>query len=202
MKKLIWQNVQTSLKGIPKRKEIHYFKIIYFVSLAIGFGALLFLGKDFPEMTKLLDSESLIGIRDNDINKNDFFGYILSSRTLLLAAGIFFWWWNLGKMYLCIAAAGLGAVMGSCLHICFLRYPLTGLLLWFMLYFPHMLFYAGAIFCGIILSSKKLRGREEKLKYLHQKEMLVLILLGLYALAVYAEAYWNVPLLQMFLQYF
>ena len=119
-----------------------------------------------------------------------------------MGAGVLAWWWGFGKLYMYGIWGGCSIVMGACLYISLMRYPFTGLFLWFFLYFPHMIFYAGVIFCGMILTAAAVRGREEKVKYLWQSGLVVCVLVGLYAVGIYCECYINVPLLQLFLEYF
>lgn len=196
------QNVRTRWQEMPKKKEIHIFKTIVMIGLAIGLAVFFFLGKEFVENTALLDADALKEIRDNTIDKGKFFRYIFIRRLLLFVTGVVLWWWGFGRIYMYGVLGGCSIVMGACLYISLMRYPFTGLFLWFFLYFPHMIFYAGTLFCGMIMTNSVLRSKEEKIKYLWQNGLLVLILVSLYVLGIYNESYLNVALLQNFLQYF
>ena len=198
----IIQSIRTRWQSIPKKQELHNFKRLVLLGLAVGLFLFFLLGKEYVESTALLNIEALKVIRDNAIEKKEFFLYLLPRRLMLLAIGMMLWWWGFGRLYL-YALLGIGSmVMGACLYISLIRYPFTGLFLWFFLYFPHILFYAGSIFCGMMLTYHGLGSKEEKLKYLWQNSFLVFLLLVLYLFGIYNESYVNVALLQNFLQYF
>lgn len=187
---------------MPSKRELHIFKTIIMAGLATGLAVFFFLGKEFVGNSALLDADALKAIRDNTIDRGIFFQYVLVRRLLVLAAGIVAWWWGFGKLYLYGMLGGCGFVVGACFYICMVRYPFTGLFLWFFLYFPHMIFYAAVLFCGMILAAGRFRTREEKVKYLWQKGRLLCVIVLVYAVGIYCESYLNVPLLQNFLQYF
>lgn len=202
MNQSISQNFHMKMQDVSKKRELHILKILFIAGFIIGFVIFFFLGREFVEDTCLLDSDSLIEIRDNAIDQGEFFLYVFWRRLLIFGIGVLLWWWGFGRVYVCGVAACCSIVMGACLYISLLRYPLTGLFLWFFLYFPHIIFYAGVILCGMILSAEKCRSKEEKLKFLWQNAVLVILLMLFFILAIYCESYLNVILLQIFLEYF
>lgn len=194
--------MQGKLPKMPQKRNLHIIKNIFVAGFIAGLAIFFFLGKEFVEDTGLLDSYSLIEIRDSSIDKATFFVYLFWRRMLLLGIGVLFWWWGFSRLYLYGMIGCSGIIMGACLYISLLRYPLTGLFLWFFLYFPHMIFYAGVVLCGMILAVGKFQKKEEKMKFVWQNAPVVLLLLALFVLAIYSESYWNVSLLRMFLEYF
>ena len=193
------QNKFTDVRRSPKTKT---FKMLMGLSFLVGFILFLFMGSEFCEELSLLDVASLQEIKDNTIDKRGFLGYILSRRLLLLAAGGFLWWWGFGKWYVYGVLGGLSFTMGACMYISLMRYHVMGLFLWFFLYFPHVICYAGALFCGMILARYAFKSRIDKVKYLWQNSVLITVLAAMLALGIYCESYVNVALLKSFLQYF
>ncbi len=202
MKYSFSQQLQNRFPDIHKNSKAQTFKMIFFLSFLVGFILFLFLGKNFLEDAAILNVASLQEIKDNTIDKGDFGGYILWRRLLLLAVGFLLWWWGFGKLYVYGVLASCSFTMGACMYICLLRYKIKGLFLWFFLYFPHVLCYAAALFCGMIISLNIYRNKADKLKYLLQNGLIILLMLGLVCLGMYCESYINVALLQNFLQYF
>lgn len=202
MKRFYIQNLRTTWQEIPKRRELSFFKIWILCSFIAGIVVFFFLGKEFVENSDLLDTDALKQIRDNAIDKKEFFQYVLAKRLLVLAAGILAWWWCVGKWYLYGVLTYCSFMMGACLFISMARYPFTGLFLWFFLYFPHMLFYTASLFCAMIVGTGKFHTREEKIKYILQQGLLVCVVMLCYVVGIYCESYWNVSLLQGFLKYF
>ena len=198
----IVQNLRTRWQETPKKRELHIFKTVFVVGLSAGLLVFFFLGREFAENSALLDADALKEIRDNSIDKGEFFRYVLVRRLWIFAVGVLAWWWGVGKLYLYGVIGGCGFVMGACFFISLARYPFTGLFLWFFIYFPHMIFYAVALFCGMILAKRIWRTRKEKLNYLWQNGLLVCLMILVYAVGIYCESYLNVPLLQNFLEYF
>ena len=202
MKQFLSKQLQNKFTDVRKSPKTKTFKMLMGLSFLVGFLLFLFLGSEFCEELSLLDVASLQEIKDNTINKGDFLGYILSRRLLLLAAGSFLWWWGFGKWYVYGLLAGLSFTMGACMYISLMRYHVMGLFLWFFLYFPHVICYAGVLFCGMIIARYAFKTRIDKVKYLWQNGMLITVLLAMLALGIYCESYVNVALLQSFLQYF
>lgn len=196
------QNLRTRWQEVPRKRELHIFKTIVMIGLSAGLVVFCFLGKELVLNSALLDADALKEIRDNTIDKGEFFRYVFYRRLWILVAGVLAWWWGFGKLYLYGVIGGCGFVMGACFYISLVRYPFTGLFLWFFIYFPHMIFYAGALFCGMILATGVFRTREDKIKYLWRNGVLVCVLVFAYAAGIYCESYLNVPLLQNFLEYF
>ena len=202
MKKMNVQNLRTRWQEVPGKRALHIFKTIIMIGLSAGLVVFFFLGKEFALNSFLLDADALKEIRDNSIDRGAFFQYVLARRLLAFAAGVLAWWWGFGKLYLYGVIGGCSFVMGACFYISLVRYPFTGLFLWFFLYFPHMIFYAAALFCGMILAAGVFRTRVEKVKYLWQNGVLVFVIVLVYVVGIYCESYLNVPLLQNFLEYF
>lgn len=198
MKQLFFQNVQ----GLKKNPIFRSCKVLYLSCFFAGFMVFLILGKGFLDNLMLLNVNSLREIKDCSIDKAAFFQYICWRRMLVLAAGFLFWWWGFGKWFAYGVLGCAGFSMGACMYTCLLRYHFKGIFLWIFLYFPHVLFYAVVLICGMILSTGVFRIKAEKLKFLWQNGLWELLLLILLALGIYSEGYINVALLQNYLQFF
>lgn len=177
-------------------------KMIYLGCFLAGFVLFLILGKTFLDDNLLLNVNSLREVKDSTIDKGAFFRYISWRRLLVLAAGIFLWWKGFGKWVIYGVLGFSGVTMGACMYTCLFRYHFKGIFLWFFLYFPHLLFYAAALFCGMILTIGRYPDKNEKIKFLWQHWLIVMGFGAAFFLGLYAECYINVPLLQDFLQFF
>lgn len=177
-------------------------KMVYLGCFLVGFVVFLILGKAFLDENLLLNVNALREIKDSTIDKGDFLGYIFWRRLLVLAACIYLWWKGFGKWVIYGVLGYGGITMGACMYICLFRYHFKGIFLWFFLYFPHLIFYAAALFCGMILTTEIYPNKTEKVKFLWQHGLVVLGMVAAFLLGMYAECYLNVPMLQDFLQFF
>lgn len=202
MKQFFLQNLQPKFQSMRKNPRFQTCKMLYLGCFLAGFILFFILGKDFLNDISLLNVNALREIRDSTIDKGAFMQYIFLRRMLLLAAGVLAWWWGFGKLYVYGVWACFGFAMGACMYTCLLRYALKGLFLWFFMYFPHVLFYAVALFCGMILSNGVNRSKADKLKFLWQNSLWVFLLLILLGIGIYTESHMNVSMFQDFLQYF
>lgn len=202
MNQFISEKLQTRVQSVRKNPRYQVCKMLYLVSFGLGFIMVLMLGKNFLSKTELLGVEALIEVRNASLDREKFLKYIFGQRFLIFSAGVILWWWNLGRLYVYGILAWTGFSMGICMYTCLLRYALKGFFLWFFLYFPHALFYAGVIICGMILSSEVHRDRMNKIKFLWQNGLWGILLLVLCAIGIYTEGTWNAAMLQDFLQYF
>lgn len=202
MKYSFSQVLRTKMQEIPTKKEIHYFKMVCYVSFMIGFLVFLCLGKEFVKETTLLDTEALKAIRDNTIESGAFLQYISAKRMLLFVIEAVLWWWGISKIYLYGVWICYSMSAGACLFISLLRYPFSGLFLWIFLYIPHGICYALTLLCAILLAAGKIKGREEKILYLWNHRWLLVSAISFYLLGIYCESYIHIKLLQHFLKYF
>lgn len=202
MKDFISNQLQTKVQGVRKNPRFQTCKMIYLCFFGAGFVIALLLGKDFLDKAGILNVNALKEVRNTSFDKKDFLQYIFRQRILLLAIGAVLWWWNLGKLYVYGILGWAGFSMGICMYTCLLRYALKGIFLWFFMYFPQVLFYTTAMICGMILSSGVHRDKAEKIKFLFQNGLLVLLLIVFCGLGIYTEGTWNAAMLKDFLQYF
>ncbi len=177
-------------------------KMLYLCCFLAGFMIFLFMGKELLNDISLLNIDALKEIKNETLDKGAFFNYLLWRRVLILAAGMLFWWWNWGKWFLYGTIGVSAGSMGICMYICLVRYRLKGLFLWFFLYFPHILFYGAVVICAMMLSTRMIRERQEKIKFLLQKGRWVILLLIVFFLGIYMESYVNTALLQDYLDFF
>ncbi len=177
-------------------------KMIFLGCFLAGFVLFLILGKTFLEDSLLLQVSALREIKDSAIDKDAFFRYIAWRRLFLVGVCVWLWWKGLGKWGIYTCLGWIGATMGACMYTCLFRYHFKGIFLWIFLYFPHLLCYAAALFCGMILTVGKLPGKSEKIKFLWQHWLFVLGFGVAILLGMYAEGYINVSMLQDFLQFF
>lgn len=163
---------------MKKNPFLHTGKMIYLGCFLAGFILFLILGKAFLDANALLNVNSLREIKDGTIDKDAFFQYVFWRRILVLAAGAFLWWKGFGKFFIYGMLGWHGLSMGACLYTCLLRYHFKGIFLWFFLYFPHLLFFAATLFCGMILSAGKFATKADKLRFLWQHSLIVLALVA------------------------
>lgn len=187
------------MKKIPFLRTV---KMIFLGCFLAGFVLFLILGKTFLDDNLLLHVGALREIKDSTIDKDAFFRYIAWRRLLLVGVCLWLWWKGFGKWVIYASLGWIGAAMGACMYTCLFRYHFKGIFLWIFLYFPHLLCYAAALFCGMILTVGKIPNKAEKIKFLWQHWLFVLGFGVAVLLGMYAESYINVSMLQDFLQFF
>lgn len=191
-------NIQKPVVHIGIRK----IKNLVLLLFATGFFCFLIFGGRFLDEISLLDSGSLKQIRDIEIDKSNFFRYLcLPHLCLLLICGVL-WWNHWGKMVTYTLLGLMAGSLGMCLAVSLVRYRLKGIVLWILLYFPHMFFYFLALICGIALCYNVERGHREKLNFLLQNITWLLGALFSWLLGLYCECYIGSSLLQTYLQFF
>lgn len=196
--KLFKTRIQKPVVNISMRK-IRNLALLLF---AAGFFCFFIFGGTFIEDLTLLDSASLKQIRDVELDKGAFFRYLCLSHMVLFILCGFLWWYQWGKacMYVLI---GLGAMkLGLCLAVVLMRYRLKGIVLWVVLYFPHVIFYFAGLLCGMVFCQHIAKSRAEKVQVLFQNILWLLCALGVWLLGVYFECYISSGILQTYLQYF
>ena len=187
---------------MKKDPRLRLGKMIYLGSFFVGFVLLLVFGKNIWDSNQLLNINALREIKNGVIEKSAFFQYILWRRLMLLSFAGFMWWKGLGKWFLYSTLGYLGISMGICMYTCLFRYHMKGLFLWFVLYIPQGLFYAAAMFGGMILMSEGRKEKQEKIKFLWQNWLIEFGVFAAYLLGIYSESYLNVSLLKSFLEFF
>lgn len=187
------------MKKIPLLRQG---KMIYMSCFLAGFVLFLMFGKSVLEDSLLLNVSALREIKDSIIDKKAFFRYISWRRFLALGIFLILWWKGYGKWVIYGTLGWIGATMGACLYTCLFRYHFKGIFLWIFLYFPHLFCYAAAILCGMILTIGKHVDKAEKIKFLLQHWLIVVVFVASFLLGMYAEGYINIELLQDFLIYF
>jgi len=227
MQHSLLQHARDQMTDIRQVTKSRRWKMIYAFGFLTGFVIFAILGEKLVTESGLLDVDSLRKVRDTILDDAAFLQYVFRRRILWLLAGILAWWWGFGKWYIYGILGGYGFVMGACLQTAIMRYSIKGIMLCVFLYFPQVIFYAGTIFCAIILAdtiparivakwpalqnsslSDGVSGHgvhrtgAEKFRALMQKGLILLWMLGLYAVGIYCEGRWNVMLLQKYLQFF
>ncbi len=207
MKDLLLQHAKSQVEDVRQITKSRRWKMIYGIGFLLGFLLFAILGKNLVMERGLLDVDSLREVKDAMIDKSAFLKYVFRRRLLWLLAGILAWWWGFAKWYIYGILGGYGFVMGACLQTVIMRYGMKGIMLWIFLYFPQVIFYAGVLFCGIVLVNRipdRVGERWPALKWgtLMQNGLILLCMIGLYALGIYCEGYLNVVLLQNYLQFF
>lgn len=202
MKNSLLQHTKLQVSGIIQIAKSRRWKLIYAIAFLAGFLLFAVFGKTFVAESTLLDVDSLRGVKDAVVDKPAFLQYIFWRRMLWVAAGICIWWWNYGTLYIYGLLGCCGFVMGACLQTCIMRYSMKGVVLWIFLYFPQVIFYAGAFFCGMMLCTGVGKSKPDKIKFLWQNILLLILLACLYAIGIYGEGKLNVEILQSYLQYF
>ncbi len=202
MKNSLLQHAGMQITGIRESAKSKRWKLIYGAGFLIGFLVFAVLGRTFVEESELLNVNSLRGVKDAVIDKAAFLQYVFTRRMFWLIAGAVTWWWGYGSLYIYGLLGCCGFVMGACLQAAVIRYSLKGVMLWIFLYFPQVIFYAGVFFCGIILCTGVHKEKVEKIRFLVQNGMTLLLLTCLYAIGIYCEGHLNVVFLQNYLQFF
>ncbi len=202
MAQFLAQKFQENVKNMKKHPTLHKCKMLYLWSFFAGFLLFLLLGKSFIEDISLLSVGALREIKNCMPESDDFWNYILWRRLLFLAAGVIIWWWGFGRWFVYGLIGSAAFSMGICMYTCLMRYRLKGLFLWFFLYFPQAVFYGAALICGMMLSIGTFRTKAEKLKYLWQNIIWLLLTIIMFSLGVYMESCVNVALLQDYLEIF
>lgn len=190
------------MQDVLTRKEVYYFKVIGCIGVLLGVCICLCMGKEAVLELELLDVQTLMGIRDESLEGSSFLQYILAKRMLIFVLGAVLWWWGFSKIYWYGIWLGYAASIGICFYISLLRYPFSGLFLWFFLYMPHSLCYIAALICAVLLAAGRIKGREEKILYLWKHKVLLFGGIFCYVVGIYCESYIHITLLQHFLQYF
>lgn len=190
------------MQDVLRRKEFYYFKVIGCIGMLLGICICLCMGKEAIQEMELLDTETLMAIRDESIEGSSFLQYILAKRMLIFVLGAVFWWWGFSRIYWYSIWLCYSASIGMCFYISLLRYPFSGLFLWFFLYMPHALCYIAALLCAMFLAAGRMKKREEKIIYLWKHGVLLAIGIFCYVIGIYCESYIHIALLQRFLQYF
>lgn len=181
---------------------LHQIKRIYIGCVLVSLALFFVLGRDFFKGSSFLNPDSLQEIRDSVIDGNAFFWYILPRRLVFAGTGVFLWRKGYGRAAVYGLCAAVGGVMGGCLYACVSRYYLKGLFLWFLLYFPHMLFYAAALLCVLPFCTEKTDTKAERLRLLSHFWWALAGSVVLCGLGIYLESHVNTVLLQDFLQFF
>ncbi len=202
MENYLMQHAKGQVTGIREVTKSKRWKVIYAAGFLVGFLLFAVLGKGFVSENGLLDVDSLRQVKDAVIDKAAFLQYIFRRRILWLLVGVFIWWWGYGKWYIYGLLGISGFAMGACLQAAMMQYSLKGIVLWIFLYFPQVIFYAGAFLCGIILCTGAFKEKAEKVRFLVQNGLTILLLAILYGVGIYCEGYLNVVLLQNYLQFF
>jgi len=226
MKKSLLQHAKGQIEDIRQVTKSSRWKMICGIGFLLGFLLFTVLGEKIVMESGLLDVDSLRKVKDMVIDKSSFLQYVFRRRLLWLLAGVAAWWWGFGKWYIYGILGGYGFVMGACLQAAMMRYSVKGIMLWFFLYFPQAIFYTGVIFCAIMLvnaiptrnrgewpalrSNRTSEGTTvvtyrtgaEKFAALMQNGLILVLLLGVYAVGIYCEGHLNVLLLQNYLQFF
>lgn len=202
MKEAFDKLFQTKMKNPVTQIRIRKMKNLVLLFFVAGFFCFLILGARFVDDLSLLDSASLMRIRDVGVDKNDFFGYLCVSHLILFILFGFFWWYQWGKVCVYVWIAFGALKLGICLSIALIRYHLKGIVLWLILYLPHTFFYFLALFWGVMLCQNVNQKYTEKLRFLLQNIVLVMGVLISWALGIYLECYVSSDILKNYLQYF
>lgn len=202
MKQFISDTMGKRMQELYKGSCAKAFKIICLGCFFAGFTLFFLLGEEFAGSNTLLDVAALCKVKDSMIDKKGFYTYILYRRSVFLILGLLFWWWRFGKYYVYTLTGACAFSMGGCMYTCLLRYSLKGLFLWCFLYFPHAFFYTGVLFCALLLCHTPFHTKKEKIRFLYQNILPAMLLLVLFGMGIYSEAYVNITLLQDFLAFF
>lgn len=202
MKEAFDKLFQTKFKNPVAKTKIRKIRNLVFMFFAIGFFCFLLLGSSFLDDISLLDSASLKYIRDTGIDKDAFFRYVCMSHMVFVLLYAILWWYQKGKACVSVYLCFFSVVLGGVFAVSLMRYYLKGIVLWVVLYFPQCLCYLLACGCGLLLSRRKLMNRKEKIQFLLQN--FVWILLGVISLfiGIYCECYISSAILQTYLYYF
>lgn len=202
MREAFGQLLKTKIQKPVAHIGIRKMKNLVLLLFAAGFFCFLIFGARFMDDISLLNSASLRRIRDTQIDKGAFFRYLCLSHMLLLLFCVVCWWFQWGKKCIYTLVSLGSIILGVSLAVSIIRYHIKGIVLWFILYFPHTLFYFAALACGIALSRDVGRSRTEKIHFLLQNFIWLLGALMMWLIGLYMECYMSTSILQNYLQHF
>lgn len=163
------------------------------------------------KQSHFLDADFLIQLKIMNLDKGQLFIYYFRQRMgVALALGVVSTTY-LGGLAGIIFLLWFGGSIGIFFAMALLRYGVKGILLFAAGIFPHYLFYVPAFgmllywgrrVCKEMYAKKHLNSSNIIEAMKESKVMFAAVAMGLILIGVYAEAFWNIPIIQGLLKIF
>lgn len=169
--------------------------LVFLIGFLLGNVLMKTKGADLVKEFPFLNEESLLFLKDADIEKGDYLKYLLRNRLWFVVGMVVLATTYLGIMMAYLMTFGFGSMFAVFFKTLIEEYGLKGLLLGIVSIFPQYLFYFPAFF---LLMGWCIRfGKKSKLDKGRLAVITVLVCLG-----CLVEAYINLGFLQEFLTIF
>ena len=194
------QQIISGFHGIKTRllewlRGRNHLILVFLVGFILGNALMKTRGADLVKKFPFLNEESLLYLKDADIEKGDYLKYLLRNRFWFVVGMVVMATTYLGIMMAYLMTFGFGSMLAVFFKMLIEEYGLKGLLLGIVSIFPQYLFYFPAFFLlmGWCIRFRK-KGEWEKGR--------LIVITVLVCLGCLAEAYINLGFLQEFLTIF